>query len=420
MATQETKNGLDCIIQAITNIVDPKVANLKYDKTYRAKVTEKIDAGIYKVQINGREYQLSYNGTLSVGDIVKVKAPLNNFSDIYIETVPSSGGGTGGTSDYNDLTNKPQLNTSSSVSQSTSSDEIIKGTINLHKISKTGNYNDLLNKPNVEDGAQVNVIETIQKNGVDLPISNKTVNITVPTKTSDLTNDSGFLSELPIASKTQLGGIKVGNNLTITEDGILNATGGGTGNNEVDISETEPTEDTVELWVDLSESDIAGDVQIIDNLESTSTTDALSANQGRVLKGYISDNDAMITTLQEDIISIEDNITNLTTYSTNEIKTAETWIDGKPIYRKTYSFTIPTANQEKLIAHNIENVENIWLSNKSFLKTEDNCIPVNHYRDSGAYIWCLANSHDIRIKTGASGWTNKTTYVTIEYTKTTD
>lgn len=287
MATQETKNGLNCIIQAITNIVDPKVANLKYDKTYRAKITEKIDAGVYKVQINGKEYQLSYNGTLSVGDIVKVKAPLNNFSDIYIETVPSSGGGTGGTSDYNDLTNKPQLNTNSSVSQATSSNEIIKGTIKLHKISKTGNYNDLLNKPNVEDGAQVNVIETIQKNGVDLPISNKTVNITVPTKTSDLTNNSGFLSELPIASKTQLGGIKVGNNLTITADGILNATGGGTGSNEVDISETEPTEDTVELWVDLSESDIAGDAQIIDNLESTSTTDALSANQGRILNNKI-------------------------------------------------------------------------------------------------------------------------------------
>lgn len=128
----------------------------------------------------------------------------------------------------------------------------------------------------------------------------------------------------------------------------------------------------------------------------------------------------LLKKLTESISNIGGKVTNLTTYSTNEIKTAETWIDGKPIYRKTYSFTIPTANQEKLIAHNIENVENIWLSNKSFLKTEDNCIPVNHYRDSGAYIWCLANSHDIRIKTGASGWTNNTTYVTIEYTKTTD
>lgn len=128
----------------------------------------------------------------------------------------------------------------------------------------------------------------------------------------------------------------------------------------------------------------------------------------------------LLKKLTESISNIGGKVTNLTTYSTNEVKTGECWIDGKPIYRKTYSFTIPTANQEKLIAHNIKNVKNIWLSNKSFLKTEDNCIPVNHYRDSGTYIWCLVNSHDIRIKTGASGWTNNTTYVTIEYTKTTD
>lgn len=37
-------------------------------------------------------------------------------------------------------------------------------------------------------------IDKIQKNGVDLPISNKTVNVTVPTATSDLSNDSGFIT----------------------------------------------------------------------------------------------------------------------------------------------------------------------------------------------------------------------------------
>lgn len=83
MATKETKDGLGYIIQAISNIVEPKVADLRYDKTYRAKVTEKVEAGIYKVKINGREYQLEYKGDLNVEDIVRVKAPLNNFQ-IYI------------------------------------------------------------------------------------------------------------------------------------------------------------------------------------------------------------------------------------------------------------------------------------------------------------------------------------------------
>lgn len=43
-------------------------------------------------------------------------------------------------------------------------------------------------------GAQVNVLEGIQKNGTAVTITNKVANITVPTKTSDLTNDSGFLT----------------------------------------------------------------------------------------------------------------------------------------------------------------------------------------------------------------------------------
>ena len=50
----------------------------------------------------------------------------------------------------------------------------------------------------------------------------------IPSKTSQLDNDSGFISELPIASTTQLGGVKVGTGLSVTENGVLSATGGGT------------------------------------------------------------------------------------------------------------------------------------------------------------------------------------------------
>ena len=50
----------------------------------------------------------------------------------------------------------------------------------------------------------------------------------IPTKTSQLDNDSGFITGIPIASATQLGGVKVGAGLSITENGVLSATGGGT------------------------------------------------------------------------------------------------------------------------------------------------------------------------------------------------
>lgn len=50
----------------------------------------------------------------------------------------------------------------------------------------------------------------------------------IPSKTSQLDNDSGFITDIPIASATQLGGIKIGAGLSVTENGVLSATGGGT------------------------------------------------------------------------------------------------------------------------------------------------------------------------------------------------
>ena len=53
-------------------------------------------------------------------------------------------------------------------------------------------------------GAQTNVLEGIQKNGTTVSITNKIANITVPTKTSDITNDSGYIttSSVPTATTT--------------------------------------------------------------------------------------------------------------------------------------------------------------------------------------------------------------------------
>ena len=45
----------------------------------------------------------------------------------------------------------------------------------------------------------------------------------VPTKTSDLTNDSGFLTSIPIASASTLGGVKIGNGINVAADGTISA-----------------------------------------------------------------------------------------------------------------------------------------------------------------------------------------------------
>lgn len=104
----------------------------------------------------------------------------------------------------------------------------------LAAVATSGSYNDLSNKPTIP--TVNNATLTIQKNGTTVGTftanasSNATANITVPTKTSDVTNDSGFLtpSTLPIAGVGVLGAISVGAGLEISSSGVLSATGGGT------------------------------------------------------------------------------------------------------------------------------------------------------------------------------------------------
>ena len=68
----------------------------------------------------------------------------------------------------------------------------------LSTVATSGSYNDLLNKPTIP--TVNNATLTIQKNGTTVKTftanasSNVTANITVPTKTSELSNNSGFLT----------------------------------------------------------------------------------------------------------------------------------------------------------------------------------------------------------------------------------
>lgn len=69
--------------------------------------------------------------------------------------------------------------------------------IDLANASKNGllSKEDFVKLQNIETGAEVNVIETVKRNGVALtPDGNKAVDVIVPTRTSDLTNDSGYIT----------------------------------------------------------------------------------------------------------------------------------------------------------------------------------------------------------------------------------
>lgn len=95
---------------------------------------------------------------------------------------------------YNDLSNKPSL---AAVATSGSYNDL-SNKPSLATVATSGSYNDLSNKPTIP--TVNNATLTIQKNGTNVTTftanasSDATANITVPTKTSDLTNDSGFVT----------------------------------------------------------------------------------------------------------------------------------------------------------------------------------------------------------------------------------
>lgn len=97
----------------------------------------------------------------------------------------------------------------------------------LAKVATSGLYNDLTGKPTIP--TVNNATLTIQKNGDTVDTftanasANKTINITVPTKTSELDNDSGFVTSanLPVATEDTLGGVKSGGDITVDTSGAV-------------------------------------------------------------------------------------------------------------------------------------------------------------------------------------------------------
>ena len=105
-------------------------------------------------------------------------------------------GSGGGTTNYNDLVNKPLLNTNNSTTQIPASAEQIQGIIDLHKVSKTGNYNDLLNLPSYSSDDVSNNSTVVGSTVTDaLNALNSSIPITIP-NTISLIPDQGYLFPL--------------------------------------------------------------------------------------------------------------------------------------------------------------------------------------------------------------------------------
>ena len=114
-----------------------------------------------------------------------------------VGTFGTNGGG--GTTNYNDLINKPSINNVTLQGNKTGSQLGLVSSTDLATVATTGSYNDLINKPTIP-AAQVNS-DWNSTSGVS-EILNKP---TIPTATSDLTNDSGFVTSNDLATVATTG-----------------------------------------------------------------------------------------------------------------------------------------------------------------------------------------------------------------------
>ena len=173
--------------------------------------------------------------------------------------------------------------------------KVLNGTLNGGIAYGTFNYNELENKPSV--------------NGTEL-IGN--VNIPIPTKTSDLSNDSGFITDADVPTKTSEldndSGFITSADIPTKTSELTNDSGFITSEDipEIPTKTSQLNNDSGFLTMNTtpvrSVNSQTGDVNLfIPNATSQLNNDA----------GFLSDSSQVITDIQDDVITLQGDVSNL-------------------------------------------------------------------------------------------------------------
>jgi hypothetical protein len=238
-----TKNEIDNKFSTLETNIDWKESVATYSdiaKTYPNP------ADGWTVNVKDTDYTYRYNGTGWVAISANAIPKATTSVDGLLSKTDKA--------HYDDAYSKRHTHSNKSVI-----DGITSTLVNNWNSAKT--HADSAHAPS---DAQANVIETVKVNGTALTPSSKAVNVTVPTKVSQLTNDSGYKTT---DNNTTYSLSKSGSTITLTGS---------------DGSKTSVSDSDTNTWRGIQ-----------NNLTSTSTTDSLSAFMGKQLKSMI---DTLITT----------------------------------------------------------------------------------------------------------------------------
>ena len=159
--------------------------------------------------------------------------------------------------------------------------------------------------------------------------------------------------------------------------------------NAIHIGADTPENDATQIWIDPTEPVTNIGTEVINNLDGDETHMAPSVHA----------------------------IKSANTYSTEEVKTGDTWIDGRPIYRKVVARNLNVTNGttidlSSLNINELIKIKSINIDSNRYAFFDEyydsSTSKINlHYRDGLIEVW-----------TGSGA--NYTSTVWIEYTKTTD
>ena len=106
-------------------------------------------------------------------------------------------------------------------------------------------------------------------------------------------------------------------------------------------------------------------------------------------------------------------------YSTTEQKTPFTWIDGKPIYKKTIDFgALPNATNKK-VNHNISNLDRIIKVEQSIDNNSSGFLEISSGNPNNNIFNLYGTATEIGV-TASDDRSGCYAYFTLYYTKTTD
>ena len=250
------------------------------------------------------------------------------------------------------------------------------------------------------------------------------------------------------ATDTTLGGIKVGSNLSITADGVLSADAqqvtlySSTGQNTDGAMTQKATTDALALKADsssLAPVATSGDYNDLSNLPTPPTVNngALTIQQnGTTLDTFTANSfDNKTVNIQtitaetvapaEEVGAITSSMIDWTTmpgsYSTTEQKTPFTWVNGKPIYSKTFSFTL-TNVEATIVNHGISNFGLLIRYEGAVVQSGTKNVPIPRTLANLNYQIGLegVTTTSFEVDVSSNGPRGKQAYMTLWYTKTTD